>query len=131
MNRMLSLLVALSLLVGASGCASFGGVEKIDPTQIALAYYDQDRTFEPVRIEGVQNITLQAAEGQTLTIILTTPLEPLSIYPRDPATLNTLLDGAAKLAAVIAAGLVGYEMVGALSTETTVVEPTVVTVPAR
>ena len=130
MRNIIALVTAMALCVSVVGCASFGGIDKIDPTEIALAYYKQERTFEPVKIEGVQNVTLQAAEGHTLTITVTNPLEPLSIYPRDPATLKTMLDGIADLATIVAAGIVGYELVDAISASPTVVEPTVVEVPS-
>jgi len=112
---------AILLMTGLilSGCASTG---KIDPTAIAMAYYRQDRTYDPVKVEGVSEITMKAPEGQTISVVLTSQLQPLSIYPRDPSTLKQLLEGLADLGVVIGASMVGLELVEGVSRGPTVVK---------
>jgi len=117
MRRVLIVSLALSVL---SGCQTIG--ERIDPTQIALAYYAQHRTYEPMKLTGVQSVTLTAAEGETIELTLSSQLEPLSIYPRDPSTLKTMLEGLTNLGTVVGASLVGLELVDGLSAGPTIVE---------
>lgn len=120
MRSVLLMTILLVIAFVLSGCATVG--EKVDPTRIAMAYYNQNRTYEPVRIEGLTEVTLRAAEGETLAVVLTSQLDPLSIYPRDPSTLKTLLEGLTSLGTVVGASLVGLEMVDGLSQGPTIVE---------
>ena len=120
MRSVISVSVLAALIISTVGCSTMS--DKIDPTAVALAYYQQPRTYEPVTVEGIATLTLTAAEGQSLTVRLTSQLEPLSIYPRDPSTLGVFLDGMFKLGTVAASGIVGYEMVQGLSRGPTVVE---------
>ena len=122
-------LLAVTLCVGLmSGCAEMA--QRVDPTAIALAYYNQQTTYKPMELTGVQSVTLTAVEGQSITLTMESQLEPLSIYPRDPSTLKTLLEGLTNLGTVVGASLVGLELVDGISQGPTIVEPTVVQVPA-
>lgn len=127
---MRKLLVLVLAAVVLSGCASMQGV-KLDANKIALAYYNQNRTYNPVEISGVQSVTLSAAEGQTISVVLTSQLEPLSIYPRDPSTLAQLMDGLWKVGTVVGSTIVGTELVQGLSAAPKTVDPVIVKVPAE
>jgi hypothetical protein len=97
----------------------------LNATEIAKAYYSQDKEYQSLAVTGVGALTLTAAEGQTISVITSSPLQPLSLYPRDPSTLSILMDGLWKVGTVIGSSMVGLEMVEGLSRG-----PTVVTQPA-
>ena len=125
-------LCLLAVLVLNSGCAQLveGYMAKsLNATELAKTYYDQGkcgRTYKPFAIEGMAELHIVAAEGQTLNLTMETPLEPLSIYPRDPAAMRTFFDGLWKTATSVVAGIVGYEMVQGLNAGPTVVDPVIV-----
>jgi len=125
--RIITLCILLPFLL--AGCAGLTG-SSLDATQIALAYYNQDRTYQPVEISGIQNFTLSAAEGQTITLKLVSQLEPLSVYPRDPSALAQFMDGLFKVGTVVGSTIVGYELVDGLSSSPKTVDPIIVEVPA-
>lgn len=127
-NTMIKLTtLALVAIVLGSGCTSAGS--KTDPTKIAMAYYQQDRTYDTLKLTGVTELTLK---GTNLNIAVANQLTPLSIYPRDPSTLKTVIDGAARIATTVGAAYVGNTLAGGLSRGPTVVnqpEPIIVEVP--
>lgn len=125
--RRVTAAVLMLAMCNSLGCATLGN--KVDPTKMALNYYRQERTYQPVTIKGIASLTLTAPEGQTIDIRLTSQLEPLSVYPRDPSTLATFFDGIWKLGTVIVGGIFAHDAVKGMTRGPTVVEPTVVTVP--
>jgi len=133
MKRTLTLALMGALLIPqVVGCSTFQNpANKLDPTKIAMAYYRQDRTYEPVQISGLAKVTLEAAEGETLDIILSSQLEPLSIYPREPNALREAMEGLWKIGTVVGSTIVGAELVQGLSNAPKVVEPTIVKVPVE
>jgi len=126
--KSVGVLVAVLVLVWMSGCAQYAGwlsEKNLNATEIAQAYYSQDKEYQSLAVTGVGALTLTAAEGQTISVITSSPLQPLSLYPRDPSTLSILMDGLWKVGTVIGSSMVGLEMVEGLSRG-----PTVVTQPA-
>jgi len=117
--------VVLALVLGliASGCASIGG--KVDPTKMALAYYEQERVYDTMSVTGATEITFK---GTNLNFTVSNQLTPLSIYPRDPSTLATLVDGAARLGTIFGATYVGHALAEGAAKDPTVVtqEPLIV-----
>ena len=123
---MMCLVLAWSLL--GSGCAHLAGpANKLDPTRIALAYYNQARVQETVRVE--------AREGESITIsgvktlVLTTQLPPLSVYPREPNALREFMEGLWKVGTVVGSTVVGAKLVDGLSAAPKTVPAQIVEVP--
>lgn len=110
-TRLMAMTLLMAVLV--SGCASMG--KTFDPSQLAMAYYTQDRTYRPMHLEGIKTVTLAAAEGESITLILSSQLEPLSVYPRDPSAIQQLGEALYKVGTVAGATAVGLDLVGAVA----------------
>jgi len=124
MRKVLSVLLVVVIAWMSGGCSTVMGhyaQKNLNATEIAKAYYDQDKVYKPMEITGLASVTLQAAEGKELTITLSSQLEPLQILPRHPSALQALGDLLLKAGGVAAAAYVGGELVGAVN------DPAVVT----
>jgi len=135
MKKILTLALLAVLVWSLGGCSTIGQAmvqKSMNGAEIAKAYYDQGkdgRTYNPVILEAAEGETMSITINGLAKVALTTPHEPLSVYPRDPSTLGQLLDGLWKIGTVIGSTIVGEKMVEGLSRGPTIVEPKVVTVP--
>jgi len=135
MKKILTLALLSVFVWSFGGCSAIGEAmvqKSLNGTEIAKAYYDQGkdgRTYNPVILEAAPGETMEITIKGLAKVALTTPHQPLSIYPRDPSTLSQLTDGLWKVGTVVGSTLVGLELVDGLSASPKVVEPTVVTVP--
>ncbi len=105
-----------------SGCATSSTDVQMAQVayQTAAAYYNQPNSAEYMEMEGsnlVWSIT-----GAT-RIKMSGPIPTKSIYPREEGTLKQVMDGTADIAKTVALGVVGYQGVRALKSQS----PTVVT----
>lgn len=123
--RARAILLVLLMAVLVQGCAS---MKTFDPSQLAMAYYTQERTYRPMHLEGIQTVTLAAAQGESITLILSSQLEPLSVYPRDPTAIQQMGEALFKVGGVIGATAVGLDLVGAVANPPApvVVDPVIV-----
>ena len=81
-----------------SGCAS---TKELDINAIAKMYYGQERTYSPVRLTGVNEITIH---GSNMVVELQSELSPLSIIPQDKATAG-IISGAIKDTVLMGLGI--------------------------
>jgi len=123
MKRMVMTALMLILSVFYVGCGNIA--KKTDPTKMALAYYGQERVYKTMEVTGANEITFK---GTNLNFTVSNQLTPLSIYPRDPSTLATLIDGAVRLGTVAGATYVGATLADGAAKDPTVVvqEPLIV-----
>jgi hypothetical protein len=132
MKKLINLVVVGSFVILVSGCAT-SSTE--DMTKIVTAYYQQQRTYETVKLEGASEITIK---GSNINFVIANQLPPVSIYPRDPSTLSTVVDGVARLGGILGAAYVGNGLVNAVAARPQVVEtrpeivrPEIITLPAQ
>jgi len=119
MKRLIGIFAVVSLAVIHVGCTT---LKNIDPTQMALAYYAQDRTYETMRVSGAEEITFK---GTNLNFTVINQLQPLSIYPRDPSTLSAMVDGLSRLGTIVGAAYVGNTLAqGASRGPSVIAQPT-------
>ena len=114
MKKTLALVMLVLVQVILPSCAHMQPM-KFDPSQLAMAYYTQEQDTESLELTGVQSITLSAAPGQSINLILRNQLEPLSVYPRDPTAIQQLGEALFKIGGVVGATMVGTDLVSAVA----------------
>jgi len=122
--KYVALFFALVLVVVATGCAT---TQKVDPSRVPLAYYDQTRSFETVKVTGMNKLVM---EGEDMTVTVANPLTPLAPpQPKNRGTLDKVLRTIQTLGGVAAGAFVADGMIDAINNDPLVVEPTIITVP--
>ena len=123
------LLMMLPLVVLVSGCAS---TKPLDMNLVAKQFYSQQRS---AKLMEMQNVSEFSIKGSNMTIAISTELQPLSLIPRDPSTLQALAETAGRVlvsgAGIYTAGQVMSKMAEqpqVISQQ--VVRPEVITIPA-
>lgn len=128
-NYFFTALVASSLI--SAGCSTAGKDAAVD---IATMFYAQDRTYTSFKMSGFSEMHLKAAEGEEITLESVSPLDPLSVYPRDPSAIAQITDGLTKIGAVATAAYVGGKLADTpqtvLQPAPTIVRPEVIFAPA-
>ncbi len=89
---MKNLLICLCLAVLAAGCASN---KPLDMNKVAKLFYEQQRSTKLLELGNVSEFTLR---GTNMTIAVSTELQPLSILPRDPSTVQSIAETAGRVA---------------------------------
>lgn len=123
MKTIHSVVVSLSLCglaaLSFTGCATQNSVKLAQEARLAYeAFLKQQRDFQPLAIHG-SNMTFSV--NNATSIVMSAPLNPLEVMPRDPDAVGRIAD-AAKNTVLGAAGI--YTL-GKVATS-----PTVVTQPA-
>lgn len=123
MKNIRSVVGSLSLcglaVLSFTGCATQNSVKLAQEARIAYeAFLKQQRDFQPLAIHG-SNMTFTV--NNATSIVMSAPLNPLEVMPRDPDAVGRIAD-AAKNTVLGAAGI--YTL-GKVATS-----PTVVTQPA-
>jgi hypothetical protein len=126
---MKKILIALPLIVVAAGCTS---TKPLDMNLVAQQFYSQERSAKLLEMQNVSEFTIK---GTNMTIAISTELQPLSIIPRDPSTIQALAETAGRVlvsgAGIYTAGQVMSKLADkpqVISQQ--VVKPEVITVPA-
>ena len=126
---MKKLIAVMPLIVLAAGCAS---TKPLDMNQVAKQFYTQQRSAKLLEMENVSEFTIR---GTNMTIAISTELQPLSLIPRDPSTVQALAETAGRVlvagAGIITAGDVMSKLADrpqVISQQ--VVRPEVITLPA-
>jgi hypothetical protein len=121
-------LAALSL----TGCATQNSVKMAQEARLAYeAFLKQPRDFQPLAIHG-SNMTFTVNGANS--IVMSAPLNPLEVMPRDPDAVGRIAD-AAKNTVLGAAGIYTLGKVATTPTVVTqpaptIVRPEIVQVPA-
>ena len=114
------------LIVGAglvAGCASSG--PRMDMNRIAQMYYAQQRTRVYPAIE-ITNVNDLHVSGSNMHFVVNTHMEPVSLIPRDPSALESLVP-AAKDIVLGGLGILGAtHVMSKMADQPRTVEPTVV-----
>ena len=114
-----SLVLCALAALSFSGCATQNSVKLAQEARLAYeAFLKQPRDFQPMAIHG-SNMTFTVNGASS--IVMSAPLNPLEVMPRDPDAVGRIAD-AAKNTVLGAAGI--YTL-GKVATS-----PTVVTQPA-
>ena len=126
---MKKLLFTIPLIALAVGCTS---TKPLDMNRVAHQFYNQQRSAKLLEMQNVSEFTIK---GTNMTIAISTELQPLSIIPRDPSTLQALAETAGRVlvsgAGIYTAGQVMSKLADkpqVISQQ--VVKPEVITVPA-
>ena len=115
-----------------SGCATQNGVNMAQEARLAYeAFLKQPRDFQPMAIHG-SNMTFSVTGAHS--IVMSAPLNPLEVMPRDPDAIGRIAD-AAKNTVLGAAGIYTLGKVATTPTVVTqpaptIVKPEIVQVPA-
>lgn len=123
------LLTVMPLIVLAAGCAS---TKPLDMNQVAKEFYTQQRS---AKLLEMQNVSEFCIKGTNMTIAISTELQPLSLMPRDPSTVQALAETAGRVLVAGAGIVVAGDVMSKLSERPQVisqqvVRPEVVTIPA-
>jgi len=114
---MLKQLALLLVLVMMGGCG-FVGTGNFDANQMLKYYYEQQRTYKPVEISGVQGLQLT---GTNLTFTVNAPLELMSVT-KNTGVVEKVIDGATRLGQ-------GYLIGEGVKTLSSTRDPVIVKVP--
>lgn len=130
MKKVLTLTL-MGVLLLQCGCSTVMGhymQKHLNMTEIAKAEIHQRRTYNPFEVEGLESLTLKAAEGKELRVRLTAELDPLHVVPRDRNAIQALGDAAYKVLSVLGAVWFGSELLDVAKnpTVTTVKEPVII-----
>ena len=137
-RRLLALIAQSTLLITlSSGCTTANSVKLAKEARLAYeAFLKQPRDFQPLAIQG-SNMTFTVNGASS--IVMSAPLNPLEVMPRDPDAVGRIAD-AAKNTVLGAAGIYTLGKVATTPTVVTqpaptivrpeVVQPTVITTPA-
>ena len=126
---MKKMLMVISLVLLASGCTS---TKPLDMNLVAKQFYGQQRS---AKLMEMQNVSEFSIKGSNMTIAISTELQPLTMMPRDPSTLQSLAETAGR---VLVSG-VGIYTAGEVMSKLAdrpqvisqqVVKPEVITFPA-
>lgn len=99
MKSALIILASLASAAMLAGCAS-----TVDANKWAESYYNQANTAEILHVEGTNvSITLSGATK----LVLSTPVLPKQMMPRDTTWLDSLMDGVKTVAPWVAVGYLG------------------------
>lgn len=95
--------IAACALVCA-GCLSAPGGAADAAASGMTKYYDQDNSAEILHVEGT-NVCISLTGATKL--VLSTPVPPKNMMPRDPSWLDSLMDGAKSIAPWAVVGYLG------------------------
>ena len=126
---MKKLLIAIPLIALAAGCTS---TKPLDMNRVAQQFYNQQRSAKLLEMQNVSEFTIK---GTNMTIAISTELQPLSIIPRDPSTIQVLAETAGRVLVSGAGIYTAGQVMSKLSDRPQVisqqvVRPEVITVPA-
>ena len=123
---MRSTALLLVLAVACAGCAT--NKPRLDPTRVHLAYYNQTRSFKTVEGTGMNRLIM---EGENMTVSLASALPPMA--PPQPKPPKRALEQILKTLTTLGAYGAGMYIADGMfdAAEPTIVEPTIVTVPAQ
>ena len=120
--RTIRLLLPLLLLM-AAGCAA----PSLDMAKVAELYYRQPRNYQVLSVQGVKHVTLT---GDNVRLAVSAEMQPLSIWPRDPGTAQTVVRelsrGVLTGLGIVTAGDVMKDMSDTHVVNPVVVEPSIV-----
>ena len=126
MKRML---MVISLVLLASGCAN---TKPLDMNLVAQQFYGQQRSAKLLEMQHVSEFSIK---GSNMTIAISTELQPLSLMPRDPSTVQALAETAGRVLVAGAGIYTAGEVMSKLADRPQVisqqvVKPEIVTIPA-